>query len=80
MRKYACLVSLLYLLGCSVFSGFSDSNQLYEIRMMSGNSLYSKSKPKLDSDGFYRFDDVNNQNYVIQQRLVLFINPVKVKK
>ena len=77
MRKYACLVSLLCLFGCS---GFSNSNQLYEIRMMSGNSLYSKSKPKLDSDGFYRFDDVNNQNYVIQQRLVLFINPVKVKK
>lgn len=52
---------------------FSSSKQLYEVRMMSGDSLFAKSKPKLNDDGYYRFNDVNGQRYIINKDSVLFI-------
>ena len=58
----------------------SDENRLYEVRMMNGGSIYAKSKPKLEADGFYRFNDVNKQEYSIKKNLVLSIAPAKVKK
>ncbi len=58
-----------------------NSNQkLYEVRMMSGDSLYAKSKPTLEEDGYYRFNDVNKQRYIINKDLVLFIEPTTFKK
>lgn len=80
MRKISFLLTMLYLLGCSGFS--SDEDQLWEIRLMAGNSLYSKQKPKSDPDynNYYRFNDVNGQEYRIPPDSVLSIEPVKVKK
>lgn len=72
--------SIFALLGCSGFSAFSDNASMYEVRMKAGNSFYSKTRPKVDADGYYRFNDVNGQEYVIYQNTVLFIEPAKAKK
>ena len=75
MVKSLAAVLLFFLLsGCS---GFSAGHGLYEIRMMSGDTLYAKSSPVLDRDGYYRFDDVNGQRYIINKDLVLFIEPTR---
>ena len=47
---------------------------------MSGDTLYAKSEPKADADGYYRFADINNQSYVIGKNLVLFIEPASIKR
>ena len=73
--------ALFFLTACQAFQDIAgDEQRLYEIRMMSGTSLYSKGKPKLDKDGYYRFEDINKQTYIIKEKLVLFIEPSRVKK
>ncbi|PIE81885.1 MAG: hypothetical protein CSA10_01270, partial [Cardiobacteriales bacterium] len=68
MTKKILLISYLFgMLGGCVFS---SEQQLYEVRMMSGERLYAKSKPKIDNDGYYRFKDVNNQSYIVRKNLI----------
>ena len=59
---------------------FPATHELYEIRMMSGDTLYAKSPPVLNEDGYYRFDDVNDQRYILNKNLVLFIEPARFKR
>lgn len=75
--RYLSLVLFFFLSACNLGS---REQSLYEIGMLNGDSIYSHARPKIDSDGYYRFDDVNNQRYIINQNLVLFIEPVKVLK
>lgn len=75
--RYLALVFFLFLSACNIGS---REQGLYEIGMLNGDSLYSHSRPKIDDDGYYRFDDVNKQRYIVNQNLVLFIEPVKVLK
>lgn len=80
MRVFSCLLTVaLFLTACSNLS-LSDEVKLYEVRMMNGDSLYTRSKPSLDDDGYYRFNDVDNQRYIVNKNLVLFIEPSKFAK
>lgn len=63
--------------GCS---WMGTKKSLYEVRMMNGDTLYSPSKPNLDNDGYYRFYDVNDQQYILNKNLVLFIDQTTVEK
>lgn len=78
MIKRLLLVSMVIgvVSGCT----FRSEQRLYEVRMMSGERLYAKRKPKIDGDGYYRFSDVNNQTYIIRKNLILFIEPTSFKK
>lgn len=79
MRGLLSMLAVFVLLSaCATFS--SDKHKLYEVRMMNGDSLYTRSKPNLDADGYYRFDDVDNQHYIINENLVLFIEPSEFAK
>lgn len=74
----------LFLMGC-VFSALfgcatNKEQRLYEVRMMSGESLYAKNEPQVSEDGYYHFKDVNNQSYIIRENLILFIEPESFKK
>ena len=81
MKKILLFSVMSFLTACETMSNLAgDENRLYEIKMMTGGSLYAKTKPKVDADGFYRFEDVNKQSYSIKKNLVLAINPAKVKK
>lgn len=71
---------LLLLAGCSNFNPFRSEDRLYEVRLMSGDTLYAKREPKVDADGYYRFSDVNDQSYVIGKNLVLFIEPAGIRR
>lgn len=76
MKPYFHLGLLLLLSACA---GLSQHKGLYEIKLMSGETLYSQQNPKLE-DGFYHFDDVNKQHYLVKENLVLYIEPVEVKR
>lgn len=73
-------VLLVLLSACSSFNPFRSEDRLYEVRLMSGDTLYAKREPKADADGYYRFADVNNQSYVIRKNLVLFIEPAGIRR
>lgn len=80
MRELLCAaVVSVFLSACTTLS-FSDKHKLYEVRMMNGDSLYTRSKPQLDGDGYYRFDDVDNQHYIVNDNLVLFIEASEFAK
>ncbi|MBR1374924.1 MAG: hypothetical protein IJ566_02440 [Cardiobacteriaceae bacterium] len=81
MKKILLFAVISFLTACESMSNIAgDENRLYEIKMVRGGSLYAKSKPKADADGFYHFEDVNKQSYSIKKNLVLAITPAKVKK
>lgn len=65
----------LLLAGCS----FSNQKTLYEVRLMSGHTLYAESKPAL-RDNQYTFDDVNDQHYALSKDDVLFIEAKKFSR
>lgn len=72
-------VLLALLAGCNL-NPFRSEDRLYEVRLMSGDTLYAKREPQADSDGYYRFSDVNDQTYVIGKNLVLFIEPTGIRR
>lgn len=76
MKRYFYLSSLLFLSACA---GLGQHKGIYEIKLMSGETLYSQQNPKLE-DGFYHFDDVNKQRYLVKENLVLYIEAVEVKR
>ncbi|MDO4435390.1 MAG: hypothetical protein Q4B71_03105 [Cardiobacteriaceae bacterium] len=76
MKPYLYLTTLLFLAACS---GLSNKKSLYEVKMMSGETLYTPQQPKLE-EGFYHFDDVNKQRYLVKENLVLYIEAVEVKR
>lgn len=80
MRGLLCLSALSILLSACANFSLSNEMKLYEVRMMNGDSLYTRSKPVLDNDGYYRFNDVDKQRYIVNQNLVLFIEPAKFVK
>lgn len=81
MKKILTLSAFFVLLaGCNVVNFFHSDSHLYEIQMMNGDILYARSKPKLSSDNYYRFSDINNQRYAVNKNLVLYIEPAKVKQ
>ncbi len=78
MRKTISFTLLtLWLSGCITFG---DDKQLYEVRLINGDSLYARSRPKLDDDGYYRFNDVNKQRYIVIDDQVLFIEKSSFKR
>lgn len=74
--KYCFMFFLAVLL--SACSGV-QRNQIYEVKMLSGETLYAQSKPVLRDDGFYHFSDVNKQSYIIKNNFVLYVEPVSLK-
>lgn len=75
MNYFKALALWLLLCACTV----STTKNLYEIKLLSGDALYSDSSPKLEGD-YYHFDDLNNQKYIIQKRSVLYIQPTQFKR
>lgn len=81
MKKIVILTAFCTLLSaCSVMNMVRPDNRLYEIRMMNGDTLYARSEPKLNDDNYYRFNDINNQRYILNKNLVLYIEPAKVQR
>lgn len=79
MLKGLCVgVAIILLNGC--IGSLADKHTLYEIKMLTGDSLYTRAKPKLDNDGYYRFQDVNEQSYIVNSKTVLLIEPVPVSR
>lgn len=72
IKSLAAGLIFFLLSGCGALSA---GHELYEIRMMSGDTLYANSSPVLNQDGYYRFNDVNGQRYIINENMVLFIEP-----
>lgn len=79
MKILVPYVLFALLAGCNL-NPFRSEDRLYEVRLLSGDTLYAKREPKVDADGYYRFADINNQSYVIRKNLVLFIEPASIKR
>lgn len=79
MKVIVSCVLLVLLAGCNL-NPFRSEDRLYEVRLMSGDTLYAKREPRVDADGYYRFSDVNDQTYVIRKNLVLFIEPASIRR
>ena len=71
-------VVLLPLLASCAFS-WGSTKKLYEIKQVSGESRYSESEPSREGE-FYRFDDINGQEYNVKANSVLYIQRVEFKK
>lgn len=76
MLRILLILSALCFLSACQLAGQKD---LYVIKLLNGELLYSKASPK-EQEGHYVFDDVNGQQYIIRQQNVLSIQRERFQK